>query len=107
PEPPPDLPQPETPHSPVVMRGYDRWQVDNRFAEFTIQLERERGRAEELEDKLGDARAQLDALRDQPPPSFMHLGAEAAKLLEQAGEAAHRVGARAPDPRRPHLHAAP
>ncbi|HKE99627.1 MAG TPA: hypothetical protein VKG45_11920 [Actinomycetes bacterium] len=92
-----ELHQPETPHFPVVMRGYDRWQVDNRFAEFTIQLERERGRAEELEDKLGDARAQLDALRDQPPPSFMHLGAEAAKLLEQAGESADRLVAEAQD----------
>lgn len=92
-----ELHQSDTPHFPVVMRGYDRWQVDTRFAEFTIQLERERSRAEELEDKLGQARAQLEGLRDQPPPSFMHLGAEAAKLLEQAGESADRLVAEAQD----------
>jgi vacuolar-type H+-ATPase subunit H len=85
----------DAPRFPVVMRGYDRWQVDTRFAELAIQLERERQRADEVEAKLADARGELDAVHNQPPPSFQHLGAEAAKLLEQAGESADRLVAEA------------
>src|SRR5512132_1143749 len=87
----------DAPRFPVVMRGYDRWQVDTRFAELAIQLERERQRADEVEARLVDARGELDAVHNQPPPSFQHLGAEAAKLLEQAGESADRLLAEARD----------
>src|SRR3712207_3920704 len=79
-----ELQQSDTPRFPVVMRGYDRYQVDSRFAELMVQLERERQRAEEVEARLHAARAELEELRGQPPPSFVHLGAEAARLLEQA-----------------------
>jgi vacuolar-type H+-ATPase subunit H len=81
----------DAPRFPVVMRGYDRWQVDTRFAELAIQLERERQRADEVEARLAEARRELEAVSNQPPPSFQHLGAEAAKLLEQAGESADRL----------------
>jgi hypothetical protein len=86
-----ELSSPETPRFPVVMRGYDRWQVDTRFADLAIQLERERQRADEVEARLAEARKELAAAGEQGPPSFVHLGAEAAKLLEQAGESADRL----------------
>jgi cell division septum initiation protein DivIVA len=86
-----ELSGPETPRFPVVMRGYDRYQVDRHFADLTIQLERERQRANEVETRLAEARSELRGLENQAPPSFVHLGAEAAKLLEQAGESADQM----------------
>ncbi len=79
-------------HFPVVLRGYDRQLVDTRLGELAGQLEQERQQRAQAEQRL----QQLDAgtavaVRDQPPPSFLSLGARAAKVFEEAGAVAERL----------------
>lgn len=78
----------DLPSFPVVMRGYDRQQVHSYIEELQSRADDERRRADELERALSRMHLELDAARNQPPPSFEHLGAEAAKVLEQAGASA-------------------
>jgi colicin import membrane protein len=79
-------------HFPVVLRGYDRQQVDARLGELAEQLEQERQQRADAEQTL----RQLDggnalAVRDQPTASFLSLGAKAAKVFEEAGAVAERL----------------
>lgn len=76
------------PNFPVVMRGYDREQVQAFFQDLVSRLAAERRRAEETERTLAQVRLEVTSLQSQPPPSFEHLGSEAAKVLEQAGKSA-------------------
>lgn len=72
----------------VVLRGYDRQEVDAVVEELEARLVAERRRAQEAELMASDLQRQLDLTETAPPPSFEHLGAEAARVLEQAGNAA-------------------
>lgn len=72
----------------VVLRGYDRQEVDAVVEELEARLVAERRRAQEAELQASDLQRQLDLAESQPPPSFEHLGAEAGRVLEQAGNAA-------------------
>jgi chromosome segregation ATPase len=74
----------------VGMRGYDRAQVETRLAELMAQLDQSRRRADKAEQALGKAEAEVEAVRSLKP-SFEHLGAEAAKILEQAGASAESM----------------
>jgi hypothetical protein len=72
---------------PVVLRGFDRDTVRQRLQELGGQLASERRRAVQAENTLAQARRELLTLRESQSqgPSFEHLGAEAAAVLEQAG----------------------
>jgi DivIVA domain-containing protein len=71
----------------VALRGYDRPQVDAFVQELARRLSAERLRAEQAERAV--AQMQFEAsTKHQSPPSFEHLGSEAARVLEQAGASA-------------------
>lgn len=76
------------PEFPVALRGYDRQQVDAFLQDLTVRLTAERRRAEQSERIVAQMRAEIAGLRNQPPPSFEHLGAEAGRVLAQAGNSA-------------------
>ena len=77
------------PEFPVALRGYDRQQVDAFVHDLTIRLTAERRRAEHSERAVSQMRTELASLREnQAPPSFEHLGAEAGRVLAQAGNSA-------------------
>ncbi|HKF17548.1 MAG TPA: DivIVA domain-containing protein [Candidatus Dormibacteraeota bacterium] len=72
----------------VVMRGYDRHQVAFFVEDMAQRLADQRRRADETAGAMAEMRLEIAALKNQPPPSFEHLGAEAARVLEQAGGSA-------------------
>jgi cell division septum initiation protein DivIVA len=87
------MPQPsaggDLPEFQVVLRGYDRQQVEKFIGELTSRVTAERLRADHMERTLAQAQAEVATARNQPPPSFEHLGSEAARVLEQAGSTAN------------------
>jgi chromosome segregation ATPase len=74
----------------VGIRGYEKAQVETRLAELVAQLDQARRRADKAEQSLTKAEAEVEAVRSLKP-SFEHLGAEAAKILEQAGASAESM----------------
>jgi DivIVA domain-containing protein len=76
------------PEFPISMRGYDRQQVDVFVQDLSVRLTAERRRAAEAERAAAQLRAEVATLRNQPPPSFEHLGAEAGRVLQAAGNSA-------------------
>lgn len=76
------------PEFPSALRGYDRQQVDVFINDLSIRLTSERLRADQAERAAAQLRAELAGLRDLAQPTFEHLGAEAARILEQAGHSA-------------------
>ncbi len=76
------------PEFPVALRGYDRQQVDAFIQDLTVRLTAERRRAEQSERVVAQMQAEVAGLRDPAPLSFEHLGAEAGRVLEQAGNSA-------------------
>ncbi|HKE99640.1 MAG TPA: DivIVA domain-containing protein [Actinomycetes bacterium] len=73
----------------TAMRGYDRQQVDQVVGDLVEQLEQERQRSEETTRAL--YKLQRDSKTRASQPSFVNLGEEAAKVLEQAGTAAEKL----------------
>jgi cell division septum initiation protein DivIVA len=71
----------------VVVRGYDRNEVAAYVQELWAHLENERQRAEQAERTIAQMQAEATTSKSQTP-SFEHLGVEAAKVLEQAGQSA-------------------
>src|SRR5262245_11905282 len=78
----------DIPSFPIVMRGYERQQVQVFILQLRARLADERSRVEQAERALSRMQLELDSARSQNPPSFEHLGAEAARILEQAGASA-------------------
>src|SRR6266508_2525850 len=72
----------------VPLRGRKGQQVTAYIEELATRLDHQRVRAEQAEQATAHLRHQLEVLRNQPPPSFEHLGSEAAKVLEEAGRSA-------------------
>jgi cell division septum initiation protein DivIVA len=70
----------------VVRRGVDRRQVEEWGKKLTSLIERERRRAEQAERAL--YRTQLEA---KGTPSFTHLGAHAAGIIEEAAQSAEKL----------------
>jgi cell division septum initiation protein DivIVA len=78
----------ETPDFPVAMRGYDRQRVDVFIEGLRSLLADERQRAKENAAGYAQLQQEVATLKRQEPPSFEHLGAESARVLEQAGHGA-------------------
>lgn len=76
------------PTFPVVMRGYDRRQVQAFIESLSARLASESQRADQMERAIAQMRLEVAALKHQPPPSYDHLGAGAARLFEEAGSSA-------------------
>src|SRR3989442_6318334 len=81
-------PEVETPDFPVSLRGYDRQQVDAYVGQLRSLLADERQRAKGNAERYAQLQHELASLKKPEPPSFDHLGAEAARVLEQAGNGA-------------------
>src|SRR6266511_3790672 len=75
----------------LARRGYDRQQVDRYVMELIALIEQQHQRAEHAERMLEQTRTELDDRGEQQPPSFVHLGVEAGKVLEQAGASAEAI----------------
>ena len=76
----------------VVLRGFDRRQVEMWAAEVASQIEQERQRADEAE-----KRAYRVQIEDKGAPSFSHLGTHVASILEEAGKSSENMLADAAD----------
>jgi hypothetical protein len=76
----------------VVLRGFDRRQVEMWAAEVAGQIEQERLRADEAEKNL--YRMQIET---KGAPSFSHLGSHVASILEEAGRSSENMLADAAD----------
>jgi cell division septum initiation protein DivIVA len=74
----------------LARRGYDRQQVDRYVMELITLIEQQHQRAEHAERMLEQTRGELDE-RGEQQPSFVHLGVEAGKVLEQAGASAEAI----------------
>jgi cell division septum initiation protein DivIVA len=72
----------------VPLRGRKGQQVSAYIDELAMRLDQQRIRATQAEQAAAHLHHELEALRHQPPPSFEHLGSEAAKVLEDAGRSA-------------------
>ena len=81
-------PEVETPDFPVALRGYDRQQVDAYVGQLRSLLADERYRAKGNAERYALLQQELAKLKKPELPSFDHLGAEAARVLEQAGHGA-------------------
>jgi hypothetical protein len=75
----------------LARRGYDRQQVDRYVMELITLIEQQHQRAEHAERMLEQTRGELDDRGERQPPSFVHLGVEAGKVLEQAGASAEAI----------------
>lgn len=79
-------PKVDMPDFMVVLRGFDRRQVETWAAEIAGQLEQERLRADEAE-----KRAYRVQIEDKGAPSFTHLGTHVASILEEAGRSSENM----------------
>jgi DivIVA domain-containing protein len=78
----------DLPSFPIVMRGYDRQQVKAFVDQLRAYLADERRRREQAEQAISRLQMEMERSRNPAPPSFEHLGSEAARVLEQAGSSA-------------------
>jgi hypothetical protein len=88
----PSEPKVDMPDFMIVLRGFDRRQVEMWAAEVASQIEQERLRADEAEKRA--YRAQIDS---KGAPSFSHLGTHVASILEEAGRSSENMLADAAD----------
>ena len=88
----PTDPKVDMPDFMVVLRGFDRRQVEMWAAEVASQIEQERQRADEAEKRA--YRAQIE---NKGAPSFSHLGTHVASILEEAGKSSENMLADAAD----------
>ncbi len=71
----------------VAVRGYDRQEVAAYIQDLWAHIENERQRAEQAERTIAQMQLEITATKSQTP-TFEHLGVEAGKVLEQAGQSA-------------------
>jgi hypothetical protein len=88
----PSEPKVDMPDFMIVLRGFDRRQVEMWAAEVANQIEQERLRADEAEKRA--YRAQIE---NKGAPSFSHLGTHVASILEEAGRSSENMLADAAD----------
>lgn len=85
----------------VVLRGYDRGQVEDRLAELDRRIHEEIRRAESAESALRATRTQLSRLQEQqetrsaPAPSDAGFGSRVERVLQAAEDEAAEVRTRA------------
>jgi hypothetical protein len=82
----PTEPKVDMPDFMVVLRGFDRRQVEMWAAEVANQIEQERLRADEAE-----KRAYRVQIESKGAPSFSHLGTHVASILEEAGKSSENM----------------
>jgi hypothetical protein len=82
----PTDPKVDMPDFMVVLRGFDRRQVEMWAAEVAQQIEQERQRADEAE-----KRAYRVQIENKGTPSFSHLGTHVASILEEAGKSSENM----------------
>ena len=82
----PTDPKVDMPDFMVVLRGFDRRQVEMWAAEVAHQIEQERQRADEAE-----KRAYRVQIENKGAPSFSHLGTHVASILEEAGRSSENM----------------
>jgi hypothetical protein len=82
----PAEPKVDMPDFMVVLRGFDRRQVEMWAAEVASQIEQERRRADEAE-----KRAYRVQIEHKGTPSFGHLGTHVASILEEAGRSSENM----------------
>jgi hypothetical protein len=82
----PAEPKVDMPDFMVVLRGFDRRQVEMWAAEVASQIEQERRRADEAE-----KRAYRVQIENRDTPSFSHLGTHVASILEEAGRSSENM----------------
>jgi cell division septum initiation protein DivIVA len=82
----PTEPKVDMPDFMVVLRGFDRRQVEMWAAEVAQQIEQERQRADEAE-----KRAYRVQIETKGAPSFSHLGTHVASILEEAGKSSENM----------------
>jgi hypothetical protein len=82
----PSEPKVDMPDFMIVLRGFDRRQVEMWAAEVANQIEQERRRADEAEKRA--YRAQIET---SGAPSFSHLGSHVASILEEAGKSSENM----------------
>ncbi|WP_353065010.1 DivIVA domain-containing protein [Arcanobacterium hippocoleae] len=84
---------------PVVMRGYDRTQVDAKVSQLQQTLETTRAQVTHLDSQILQLSAELaqahEAAREQERPSYSGLGTRVERLLRSAEEQALDVMTRA------------
>jgi hypothetical protein len=90
----PSEPKVDMPDFMIVLRGFDRRQVEMWAAEVANQIEQERHRADEAEKRA--YRAQIEG-KGAGAPSFSHLGSHVASILEEAGKSSENMLADAAD----------
>src|SRR5438105_6976029 len=83
------------PDFPTALRGYERQQVDAYILELRTLLVDERQRAKENAEAYARLQQELATIPRQEPLSSEHLGSEAARVLEQAGNSARVLMAEA------------
>jgi hypothetical protein len=83
---PPAKPKLDLPPFPVVLRGFDRQQVEAWGKELASQIQQERLRADQAEQALYRMQLQQPATG-----SFRHLGAHMGDVLEEAGRSAEKM----------------
>jgi cell division septum initiation protein DivIVA len=88
----PSEPKVDMPDFMVVLRGFDRRQVEMWAAEVASQIEQERLRADEAEKRA--YRVEID---NKGAASFSHLGTHVASILEEAGRSSENMLADAAD----------
>ena len=88
----PSEPKVDMPDFMVVLRGFDRRQVEMWAAEVANQIEQERLRADEAEKRA--YRVEID---NKNAASFSHLGTHVASILEEAGRSSENMLADAAD----------
>jgi hypothetical protein len=79
-------PKVDMPDFMIVLRGFDRRQVEMWAAEVANQIEQERQRADEAEKRA--YRAQIE---NKGAASFSHLGTHVASILEEAGRSSENM----------------
>jgi hypothetical protein len=82
----PTQPKVDLPDFMIVLRGFDRRQVETWAAEVASQIEQERLRADEAERAL--YRMQIE---NKGQASFTHLGSHVASILEEAGRSSENM----------------
>ena len=82
----PSEPKVDMPDFMIVLRGFDRRQVEMWAAEVANQIEQERLRADEAE-----KRAYRSQIESKGAPSFSHLGSHVASILEEAGKSSENM----------------
>lgn len=81
----------DEPRFETTLRGYNKDQVDTFVRVQAGQLTEEQRRAERAETASAQLQRQLEAIKRKDKPTFEELGAEAARIIQNAGQSAEAI----------------